>query len=410
MEDVRKNDNVVGTLIDCLIDSSFIVGKLSWKFTKWCFDGWIDLEKPKFEILFEETKLYNSNKKNKPILKKENHTEKTDVYIFTIPTGLSILDFIKRKEQIAQFLHTDLQHLKIENINNLASITVYKEGAIEYFYEDYQFPVTKDIQIPLGINLENWNPIYWKPNNTNMCHLLVAGNTGSGKSTLIYIILSYLIENRDDVEIYIQDVKKIDMWAFKDAKQVVRYNQGRDYAEETLQGLIDEMNSRYNYLLEKGVRSMNELKPKDRKKSIIYILEELAVFKWKNGKGEDVKFFDDLRLLLEQARAVNISVICVTQSPYSETLPGPLKANFSVIIGLKTRTNEASKVITGEYDILTELRGKGHGYMLTTEQDIEFQGFNIKLDTIKKIVEKNKKTNSENDAGDSISADFRILD
>lgn len=394
------SENIIGTFVDSGIGSAKLLGQLSWKFTKWCFDGWVNLEKPKFNILFEEIKLYNSNKKNKPILKKENHTNNTDVYIFTIPTGLSILDFTKRKEQIAQFLHTDLQHLKIENINNLASITVYKEGAIEYFYEDYKFPVTKNIQIPLGINLENWSIVYWNPNETNSCHLLIAGNTGAGKSTLVYIILTYIIQYRNDVDLYLQDVKKVDMPYFKDAKQVARYNPGKDYAEETIAGLVDEMNVRYDYLTEKKVRNMNELKPKDRLNSIIYVIEELAVFKYGNGKGKDADFFEKLRLILEQGRAVNITVICITQSPYSGTLPGEWKANFPCIIGLKTRTSEASKVITGEYDILTNLRGKGHGYMLTPEQDIEFQGFNINLGTIKKIVEKNKKTDKE--TGESI--------
>ena len=410
MEDVKKDDNIIGTLVNSLIDSGFMVGKLSWKFTKWCFDGWVNLEKPKFNILFEETKLYNSNKKNKPILKKENHTNKTDVYIFTIPTGLSILDFTKRKEQIAQFLHTDLQHIKIENKNNLACITVYKDDAIEYFYEDYQFSMTKDIQIPLGINLENWNVVYWNPNETNSCHLLIAGNTGAGKSTLVYIILAYIIQYRDDVDLYLQDVKKVDMPYFANAKQVVRYNPGKDYADETIAALVDEMNARYDYLTEKKVRSMSELKPKDRLNSIIYVVEELAVFKYGNGKGKDAKFFEKLRLILEQGRAVNITVICITQSPYSGTLPGEWKANFPCIVGLKTRTQEASKVITGDYELLTNLRGRGHGYLLSPQKDIEFQAFNIKLDTIKKIVEKNKKTDSEKDAGDSISADFRILD
>lgn len=404
------SEDLIGTLVDSGLGSAKLVGQLSWKFTKWCFDGWIDFEKPKFEILFEETKLYNSNKKNKPILKKEKHSEKTDVYIFTIPTGLSILDFTKRKEQIAQFLHTDLQHLKIENINNLASITIYKEGAIEYFYEDYNFPLTKNLQIPLGINLETWNTVYWNPNETNSCHLLIAGNTGAGKSTLVYIILTYIIQYRNDVDLYLQDVKKVDMPYFQEAKQVIRYNPGKDYAEETITGLVDEMNARYDYLTGKKVRSMNELKPKHRLNSIIYVVEELAVFKYGNGKGEDANFFEKLRLILEQGRAVNITVICITQSPYSGTLPGEWKSNFPCIIGLKTRTNEASKVITGDYDMLTNLRGKGHGYMLTPEQDIEFQGFNIKLDTIKKVVEKNKKPRKEEKSEDCISANFKILD
>lgn len=388
----EKNNNILETLIDSTIDSSLIIGKLSIKLLKWLFDGWIDFSKIDFNPLWTETKLYNNNMKNKPLLKKENHSEKTDVYIFTIPTGLSILDFHKRKEQIAQYLKTDLQHLKIENKNNLACITVYQEGEIEYFYEDYEFPITRDIKIPLGINLDNWSVVYWTLNDVNMCHLLVAGNTGSGKSTLIYVILAYIIQYRNDVDLYIQDVKRVDMWAFKDAKQVIQYNQGKDYAAETISGLVDEMNRRYDYLLEKNARSMNELKSKDRLNSIIYIIEELAVFKYGNGKGEDADFFENLRLILEQGRAVNISIICITQSPYSSTLPGEWKANFPCIVGLKTRTAEASKVICGDYEKLVNSMGKGHGWLLTPTKDIEIKAFNVKLETIEKIVEANKKS------------------
>ena len=391
------NTNILQTLVDCSIDSLMILGKCTWNFTKWCFDGWIDFNKPSFEILWEETKLYNSNKKNKPILKKEKHSDKNDVYIFTVPTGLAVIDFIKKKEQIAQFLHTDLQHIKIENINNLAVITVYKEGKIEYFYEDYQFPVTKDIKIPIGINLDNWQIVFWEPNDPNTCHLLMAGNTGAGKSTIISVILYYLTANRNDVKIYLQDVKKVDLPFFKNAEQVVEYNIGKDCAEETAATLVDEMNRRYDYLVEKGVRNMNELNPKDRLESIFYIIEELAIFKYGNGKGPDADLFENLRILLEQGRAANITIICITQSPYADTLPGQWKANFPAIVGLKTRTPEASKVICGDYDLLTNLRGKGHGYFFTPEADIEFQGFNIKLETIKEIAKKNKKEGKKNE-------------
>ena len=399
--ETKQNDNIIRTLVDSSFDSAKILYTSSVDFGRWLFDGyvgedfnffqwlmdgWIDFDKPKFDILWEEIKLYNS-KKNKPILKKTNKTDITNVYVFTIPTGLCLKDFHKNIEPIAQFLKTDRQHIKIENINNLAVITVYTSGDIVYNYEDYTFPITKEIQIPIGINLENMDIVYWKPNHINMCHLLIAGNTGSGKSTLIYTILSYLIENRNDVEIYLQDIKRVDMPFFQDAKQVIKYNPGKDYANETIIGLVEEMERRYNYLLEKEVRNMNELKPKDRMKSIIYIIEELSVF---SPKGEDAEFFKKLRLLLEQGRSANITIVCITQSPYADTLPGEWKANFPTIIGLKTRTAAASKVIVDDPDMLKNSRGMGHGYILTPGGDSEFQGFNIQLETIKKIVKKNK--------------------
>ena len=367
-------DNIISTLVDCTVDSAILLGKLGIKFFKWTFDGWIDFNKIDFNPLWIETKLYNNNMKNKPILKKENHSEKTDIYIFTIPVGLSITDFHKRREQIAQFLHTDLQHLKIENKNNLACITIYKEDKIEYFYEDYEFPITKDIKIPLGINLDNWSVVYWQPLDPSEVHLFCGGSTGSGKSNAINIILRYLNEHRDDVEFYLQDCKRVDLLPFKSSNKTIYYNSGKDYAEETVSLLVDKMNARYEYLAENNLKTLVECRRKDKPKYIFYVIDELNIFDPKKDPG----FYENLALLLSQGRAAGIVCIISSQSCYSGLLPGDMKNNINATLGLKSKTKEASKVICGDFEELVNLRGKGHAKFFTSDRIEELQVFNTK--------------------------------
>ena len=184
--------------------------------------------------------------------------------------------------------------------------------------------------------------------------------------------MQYLI-NRNDVELYIQDTKMIDLIEYENASQTKIYNTGTDYALETVLGLVQEMEDRYRYLRAKKLKNINECKAKDKPKYIFYVVEELASFSIK----EDKEYFEELSKLMAKGRACGIICILVTQTPYADILPGKIKSNINTIIGLKTRTKEASKVISGDYDLLVNLRGKGHGIFLTANEYNEVQIFNI---------------------------------
>ena len=344
-------------LVQTVFDGIWNIGS---KVFYWTFDGWIE-EKINFDPLWNELKMFNSIG-NKPILKSYNTTEKTKVYLFTIPVGMTIDNFRRNITAIAQYLHEDQRNIRIELVNNMAAVTVYDTSKLSFEYKDYKFNTKgKEVKVPIGINLRTFEPVIWQPTSPNECHLLIGGSTGAGKSVCLKVIMEYLA-NRDDVELYIQDTKVIDLVSFSEIS--VQYNEGKDYATETTAHLVDIMNSRYK-----------ELKGNNNKKfnHIFYIVEELASF---NPK-EDKEFYNNLAELLAKGRAASIGVIITTQAPYSEILPGMLKNNINTIIGLKTRTGEASKVICNNYDALTKLRGRGHAILFNADGETEMQVFNI---------------------------------
>lgn len=161
-------DNILQPYFDLLWD-------LGSRLFYWTFDGWIK-EKIDFEPLWNEVKLYNSIG-NKPILLKENKTDRTQVYMFSIPVGMSIKDFMQHSMEIAQYLHCDIKNLRIKLINNLAAITVYDTSNLSFNYRDYDFKPGKDIKVPVGISLEDFSTVYWNPTSPNECHMIIGGST-----------------------------------------------------------------------------------------------------------------------------------------------------------------------------------------------------------------------------------------
>ena len=370
------SDNIIETLVDSSIDSLKLLCKISKPFFRWLFDGYLPEEKPDFDILWKELKVKNSID-NYPILFKENNGYYSKTYMFTIPYGLCIDDFIYNKNRIAQFLKCDIKNIRIELVNGLVAITIYDLSKLSFDYQDYKFDYnTKELRVPLGIDLKTYAPVYWRPCENTNAHAGIYGATGSGKSVCLNTILYYLCQ-RKDVDIYLNDTKCSDLFLFE--KYAESYTDGTDYIEETASLIVDLMNKRYELLKSKHCRNINELK-KDKPNYIFFVIEEFSSFNVK----EYPDLFKSLDLILSKGRAAGVFVIIVSQTVYSTLLPGNLKSNISTSICFRQKTQEASKVTTGDYMKAVSLRGQGHGLLITNEE-IEFQSFYIHDDIIKSL-------------------------
>lgn len=334
-------------MIKLLIDSIFDATK--------AIENILLKKKYDWDKLWHELDLCNRSKEY-PVL--QNKVE-NEVFYFTIPIGLSIKDFKKYKSEIAAFLKIKEVSLRIENKNNMIDISIFNPTLV-YDYEKYNFDNKKGV--PVAIDLNTNKIVYWKFDSPTQCHLLIGGATGSGKSVCLDVIINNLIK-RKNVELYLQDTKMIDLFKYKDKAKY--YGQGKDGIEEVLEKLINEMNKRYLSL------NKNE---NLKFKHIFLVIEELASFDPK----EDKAIYKMLGELLAKGRAAKINIILTTQTPYREVLPGKLKANINTKICLKVNTKEASKVLSGDYEALINLKGKGHGKIFTGNCVREIQCFNIK--------------------------------
>jgi len=335
-------------MINLLIDSIFNAAK--------AIENMVLNKKYNWDKLFFELNLCNRSGEY-PWL---HHQKNNKMFFFTIPIGLSISNFKKHKLEIATFLKVKENSLKIEYENTLVVISI-NEQSESYYYEDYNFNDKKGV--PIGIDLDRHNIVYWDYNSANECHLLIAGATGSGKSVCLDVVVNNLL-NRKNVELYLQDTKMVDLYKYKSRKNVKYYGEEKENIEEVLEDLVKEMNRRYKILR----RVDKQFKP------IFIIIEELASF---NPK-EDKVFYKLLSEILAKGRAAKIFIIITTQTPYAEVLPGQLKSNINTKIGLKVNTKEASKIISGDYNELINLRGFGHAKIINSLGVKEIQCFKMK--------------------------------
>jgi len=198
---------------------------------------------------------------------------------------------------------------------------------------------------------------------TKMPHLLIAGQTGSGKSVCLNgIILSILYtKTPEECQLVLVDPKRVEMVSYKDIPHLrcPIVNEPED-AVRVFLGLIREMESRYQLLATKGVRnieSYNALmknymssgkydgpaKPNDLATLpyIVCIVDEMADLMMCSGKVLEKMIVR----LAQLARAVGIHLILATQKPVVSVITGLIKSNMPSRIAFQVASKGDSRVI-----------------------------------------------------------------
>mgnify|MGYP000900929521 FL=1 len=200
-------------------------------------------------------------------------------------------------------------------------------------------------QIPIGVDTMN-NVIY--DDITKMPHMLIGGQTGSGKS----VFLRNIIQSLTNCHIDIIDMKGLD---FEDLSKNIVSEVGRSL--ELIQCLSELMDGRYKD------------KKTDAKRRVL-IIDEYADLVMQTGKevryridgykknGEPImnqytydtrkELETNLARILQKGRAANINVIIATQRPSADIVAPIIKANCPVKACLRVATAKNSEIILDE--------------------------------------------------------------
>lgn len=194
----------------------------------------------------------------------------------------------------------------------------------------------------------------------SMPHLLVAGQTGSGKSVFLHnVILSLLGQyGTEDLQLVLIDPKQVEFGFYDGIPQVESVIADASMATRKIRAICDEMETRYKLIAENVVRdiaSYNRL-GKAKMPRIVVIVEELADLVL--SQGDDV--IKDITRLVVKARACGIHIILATQRPEAKFFTGKLTSNFQCRVAFSVASIEDSRIILGRKGAET-LLGNGDG-------------------------------------------------
>lgn len=171
----------------------------------------------------------------------------------------------------------------------------------------------------------------------NQHHVLIAGETGAGKSVLIGgLISTALYYAPTEVEFILIDPKRVALKKFAALPHVRRYANDNDMID-ALRYAVDVMMVRYQAMESQGIEDYPGSK-------IYVIIDELADLMTTSAKAVTPL----IQRLCQLGRAAGISMIAATQCPLTAVIPTPIKVNFTAKVGLHVAEAQHSRNIIGK--------------------------------------------------------------
>lgn len=214
-------------------------------------------------------------------------------------------------------------------------------------------------------------------------HLLIAGESGSGKSVCIHSIITSLLfkHSPHQLRLVLIDPKRVELAQYSRLPHLLRPTaKTPDAAERALMEVVHEMHSRYRWMESSGLRNMGE-----NASHIVIVFDEYATFM--SDKRTRSKLEPLVCDIARLGRAANIHLVIATQYPTAAVINNQIKSNLNAAIAFRLPNRTQSRVVLDEGGAEL-LNGSGDGLYRTSCQNTQrFQGLYVPDEQIETLVD-----------------------
>lgn len=200
------------------------------------------------------------------------------------------------------------------------------------------------ITVPLGLDVGGQPKV---ADIAKMPHVLIAGQTGSGKSICVNSWISTLLfrASPDELRFIMVDPKRVELSQYNGIPHLLTpVIVDPEKVVSALKWAVGEMERRYKVFTEvgaKNIESYNEMSGFQSMPYIMIVIDEMAeIMLFSPAEVED-----NICRIAQMARAVGIHLVLATQRPSVNIITGLIKANIPARIAFAVASMTDSRVI-----------------------------------------------------------------
>ncbi|WP_230200103.1 FtsK/SpoIIIE domain-containing protein [Bacillus niameyensis] len=298
-------------------------------------------------------------------------------YVFTLPNGLNPKLL---KENYFVFLQHFGKSIELEGEFKKYVLTVYQQAMtseLTYNFEEFKESL-KEHRLGIIAGLDRYGK-YVSFDLLKQPHILIAGETGSGKSTQLRSILTTLIKTKkpSELELYLADCKKSEFHIFRKVEHVQCVLSSPREIKRMLGHIKQELDERSDLTEVFEVDHIDNVPVEHKRPYIVVCIDEFVMLR------KDEGIMDILTEIVAIGRTLGVFAILSMQRPNAQVLDTTIRANLTVSMGFKLRDKVEARIVNTPNAEKIETSGR---FIMNSDKLYELQAPYLKQDEAKRLL------------------------